>query len=1075
MTASAGAEHALPEITSIRKASAERRQLTVVFCDLVGSTKLAARLDPEEMRDLISRYRAAAADIVTRFGGVVAQYLGDGVLAYFGYPTAHENDCERAVHASLEIVQIAQTLGGAAAPDLSVRIGVATGLVVVGSQMGAAETSEKSAVGDAPNVAARLQALAEPNSIVIAQSTERLLGRLFEMEEISLADAGHGSDAQKAFKILGSSKIESRFEALRGGVPTAFIGRGEELDLLMRRWRQAELGEGKVVFLSGQAGIGKSRILNQLFGELKGARHFQWRFYCSSLHSQSALFPFITWLERAAGIASSDANEAKLRKIKPLLHPSLSDGGENVALFADLLGIAPDGLKPTPGDPQQKRAATLNLLFANLMAIAKETPILLVVEDAHWIDPTSADFLDRIIDGVGGRHILVVVTGRPEYQPVWIDLPEAAVVSLTRFGLNDSKALVSALTGGKPLPQGLREQILSHADGIPLFIEELTKTLLESGSLIEDRLGFASHAHAQTITVPNSLQASLIARLDRLGVVKEIAQIGAAIGREFSYQLLQEVALLPKQELDQGLTKLNASGVIHIRGAPPDETYIFKHALIQDAAYETLLKSRRRELHAGIAQALVDKFAGVVENQPEIVAHHYTEAAMPRHAVAFWFQAGKLAAAKSASMEAVAHFDKGLDLLKTLPPDAERDRLEVSFERAKTPNVIALRSFRVLDIHKAYERERKLLTPETPDVRRRHILAILVFSYFNFAQYQDAYATAEELLAAAQNSKDQILACSAHAACALATNAMSRFGEALHHAEQALDCYHAVEKPPNAWHYVWDFGVVANCAKGMALWHLGLVEDAGAVLAAARRAAEASAHPNTIGHAYAFGGMIPAFFAQDYAALGAFAQRCEAIGKSHDLPQWLAWATCMIPAAKAPFEAVAAADLAQYRQGLQKKAGLQDKLYNCVFFAVGAVTFANAGRVDEALELIECGLRHAEETGEHWADVELWRLQGDLHLRGSPEDADRAEAAYRQGMAVAEKRNALTLGLRCATSLAKLMQIRSQTAEAIAVLEPITKKFAQGHDVGDLRSALILLEQLGRKSDVQTGPRAATT
>jgi class 3 adenylate cyclase/tetratricopeptide (TPR) repeat protein len=1048
-------------VASVRKASAERRQLTVVFCDLVGSTALAKRLDPEEMRDLIVRYRLAAAGIVTGFGGTIAQYLGDGILAYFGYPAAHEDDAERAVRAGLDIIQAAGQLGGSMAPGLSVRVGIATGLVVVGDQIGAAMTGEKSAVGDAPNVAARLQALAEPNSVVIAGSTRRLLGRLFDLVEINLPGPENPGGLAKAFRVLRPSAIESRFEALRGAAQSAFIGRGEEIDLLMRRWRQAERGEGKVVLLSGQPGIGKSRILNQMLNALKGARHFQWRYYCSSLHSQSALFPFIIWIERAAGIASTDTKAAKLAKIKSLLHPAFRQGEENIALFADLLSVADIGPSGVPKDPQQKKEATLRLLHNNMIAISDHAaPIVIIVEDAHWLDPTSAEILDRIINQISSRRVLLVMSARPEYQPSWIDHPEAAMISLTRFGKKDSEALIAAQAGGKALPIELRDQILAQADGIPLFIEELTRALLESGSPIEDRSGLETPSILPGIAVPISLQASLIARLDRLGDVKEIAQIGAAIGREFSHQLLQEVAGTAEPELVQGLAKLNAAGVIQKRGAPPDETYIFKHALIQDAAYQTLLKSRRRELHAAIASALAEKFPAAADSQPEIVAHHYAEAAMAREAVAYWLKAGKLAAAKSASQEAVAHLDRGLDLLKTLPRDEKRDHLEVSLERAKTPNIIALRSFKVLEIHQAYERERKQMTPDTPDVRRRLILSILVFGYFNFAQYQDAYETAEELLAAAQNSPDLILACTAHAACAISSNAMAQFAKALHHANEALVYYNAVEKRPNAWHYVWDFSVVANCAKGLASWHLGGAKDAETAFAEARRVAEASMHANTIGHACAFGGMIPAFFAQDYAALRSFAERCETIGKSHDLPQWLAWATCMIPAAMTPAEATAPSALHGYRQGLQMKASLRDRMYDSVFFAAGAVAYGHAGQIKEALDCIERGLRHSADTGERWADAELWRLAGDLHLRGDPANAGQAEGAYRQAIAIAESHNALMLWLRCATSLAQLLQTRSQTAEAMAILKPIIMRFTPENDTADLRRAQRLVEEL---------------
>jgi class 3 adenylate cyclase/tetratricopeptide (TPR) repeat protein/energy-coupling factor transporter ATP-binding protein EcfA2 len=654
-----------------------------MFSDLVGSTALSARMDPEDLREVISAYQKSVAETVGRFGGFVAKYMGDGVLVYFGYPQAHEDDAERAVRAGLEL--IAAVSGLKTHTPLHTRVGIATGLVVVGDLIGSGESQERGIVGETPNLAARLQGIAEPNSVVIAESTRNLLGDLFELEDLGANNLKGIAGPVRAWAALRPASVESRFEALHGVGLTDLVGREEELDLLLRRWTKARNDEGQVVLLCGEPGIGKSRLVAALLKRLTGELHTRLRYFCSPQRADSALFPIISQMERAAGFTHDDTPNAKLNKLDNLLAQTAT-AKQDVALLAALLSLANDGRYPTlEMPPQQRRQRTLEALASQWEALAQQNPVLMIFEDAHWTDPTSLELFGRAVDRIADKRVLLLVTFRPEFQAPWIGRPHVTAVTLNRLTRRETEAVIDRLIGNKHLPANIRQDIIERTDGIPLFVEEITRAVVEAENE-GDAVRTIAAVPSPRLAVPASLHASLMARLDRLGPAKEVAQIGAAIGREFSHELLAAVVRTPQAELTSALDQIMEAGLLFRQGLPPHASYLFKHALVQDAAYGTLLRDTRRGLHARIAESLEHKFTDIAENQPELLAHHCTEAGLMEKAAGLWGKAGQRSLARSALLEGAEQLKRALDQIAALPatPTFRREevKLQVAFANA---------------------------------------------------------------------------------------------------------------------------------------------------------------------------------------------------------------------------------------------------------------------------------------------------------------------------------------------------------------------------------------------------------
>ena len=659
-------------------AEAERRPLSVMFCDLVGSTALSSRLDPEDLREVIRTYQACVATTIQQFDGFIARYVGDGVLIYFGWPEARETDAERAVRAGLAVAAAVSAAPVSGEP-LQVRIGIATGLVVIGEPIGSGDSRQQTAVGETPNLAARLQGLAGPNQVVIDAATRRQIGGLFECQDLGTVELKGLPVAVPAWQVLSENRTLGQFEALRSGA-TPLVGRDEEMELLLRRWAQAKAGSGRVVLISAEPGVGKSRLAEALAERIAAEPHTRLRYFCSPHHQDSALYPVIAQMERAAGFAHADGPAARLAKLQALL-AATAPPMEDVALIAELHSLPSADLAP-PLDvtPQRKKEKTFEALLRQVEGLSRQQPVLMIFDDLHWIDPSSRELLDRVIERVADWPVLLLAMFRPEFQPPWIGQPHVTMLTLPRLDRRNTAAMVANVAGNAVLPAEIMEEIAERTDGVPLFVEELTKAVLEAGAQAS---GGAVRRATSGVSVPATLHASLMARLDRLGpAAKDVAQTGAAIGREFGFELLASVTDLPEPQLREALDRLTNAGLLFVRGTPPQSSYIFKHALVQDAAYGTLLRSRRQRLHGRIAATLEDRFPEIVLAQPALLAQHCAAAGLAEQAVGYWLKAGQQALARSAMTEAVAQLRKGLDVLAGLPDGLWRQQQELDLQIA---------------------------------------------------------------------------------------------------------------------------------------------------------------------------------------------------------------------------------------------------------------------------------------------------------------------------------------------------------------------------------------------------------
>jgi class 3 adenylate cyclase len=664
--------------------TAERRPLSVMFCDVIDFTALSSRLDPEDLSTVIRSYQACVATTIARFGGFIARYVGDGVLIYFGWPEAHEADAEQAVHAALAVIDAIGQASALMAP-IRIRIGIATGLVVVGEPIGTGEARQQTAIGETPNLAARLQALAEPNGVVIDSATRRQIGGLFNCRDLGLVALKGLPGPVRAWQVIEQAAVESRFQALHASTMTPVIGRDEEFELLLRRWRQATEGQGQLVLLSGEAGIGKSRLIAALQERLHGGPYGNLRYFCSPHHRDGALYPIVARWEQDLKFVRSDTPQERLHKLETALTPE-GTSLEDVALIADLLSVPIDDRYPTlKFDPQRKKEKIFEALIRRLTNRARWRPVLMLFEDAHWADASSLELLDKVVGLLTNLPILLIVSHRPEFHPPWVGLAVANLITLRRLTQKQAAQLAERVVVEQVLSPTLLDRIVMRADGIPLFIEELTKAVLENAEKSDNT--------AAPLEVPATLQASLIARLDRLPAAKQVAQIGSVIGREFTHALLIAVAEMPEAQVVYGIDTLVASGLAFRRGMAPDADYSFKHALVRDAAYSTLLRSQRQELHARIGKRLEEYFPEIANTQPELLAHHFTQAGVVDRAIEWWRRAGLRSVSRSAHSEASAQFEYALDLLGKLPASEQRNAREIDLTLDLAVPLIAVHGF----------------------------------------------------------------------------------------------------------------------------------------------------------------------------------------------------------------------------------------------------------------------------------------------------------------------------------------------------------------------------------------------
>jgi class 3 adenylate cyclase/tetratricopeptide (TPR) repeat protein len=1037
--------------------TAERRQLTVMFCDLVGSTTLSTRLDPEDLRAVINAYHRCATELVERHGGFVAKYMGDGVLAYFGYPRAEEHDAEQAVRSALAVVEAVPKLTTTAGSALQVRVGIATGLVVVGDLIGAGAAQEQAVVGETPNLAARLQALAEPGAVVISGTTRQLTGGLFEYRDLGPIVLKGFAEGMPAWQVLGAGAAESRFEALRAS-STPLVGREEEIDLLLRRWEQAKRGDGQVVLISGEPGIGKSRIAQTLVERLAGAPHTRLRYFCSPHHQDSALYPIITQLERAAGFRREDTAEQQLDKLETVLTQATKDLNEAAPLLADLLSIpSGDRYSSITLTPQKRKEKTLRVLLSQVEGLASRQPLLIVIEDAHWIDPTTRESLDLIIDRVPTLRVLVIITCRPEFTSPWIGRPHVSFVTLNRLPLRQRAEMIAHVTDGKTLPKEIAVQIIDRTDGVPLFIEELTKTVVESGILAEAGDQYELTGPATPLAIPTSLHASLLARLDRLGSTREVAQIGAALGRSFSHELLGAVAAMPQHKIDDALDQLVRAELIFRRGIPPDAEYTFKHALVQDAAYGTLMRNRRQQIHARIVATVESQFAEIVTAQPALIAHHCTEAGLIAKAVDYRLKAGQQATARSAMMEAEGHLRRGLDLLAGMTDTAQSHHYELELQTALGMTLIATHGYDAPAVAEAFARARQLCE----QLDRPSELAVLLVGqcthHLLAGESLLACQESDELLNLGLTRNDADLRFQGSAIGAAAWFHAGQFRAAHEHAEQALSLYDPAYPSLTRWPQ--DPCVLALAFAFRSLTYLGYLDQARKRRDEALTQARQRAHAHTLAMVLVLSMEIEYYMQTEAEILLRRAEESMKHAVEHGFPYWIRasqsyrWNALSALGHTEQAAEVLAEALASAEAALGKSFTTRPHRITSLANILG-----KAGRPNEGLQRLNSAVSQIKQTHERWSEAELYRVRGELIAATG--DLAAAEQSFRSAMALAHNQSAKLWELRAASSLARLWRDQGKCTKARDLLASVYKWFTEGFDTPVLKEAKALLEEL---------------
>jgi class 3 adenylate cyclase/predicted ATPase len=1040
--------------------AAERRQLTIMFVDLVGSTALSAQFDPEDMREIVGAYHRSCAEQITKAGGFVAKYMGDGVLAYFGYPQAHEHDAERAVLAGLALVEVVPKLSTMAGSPLQVRIGIATGLVVVGDLIGMGAAQEQAVVGDTPNLAARLHALAEPHMVVIADGTRRLLGNLFEFEDLGAKDLKGIAGPVRAWAALRASAAEGRFEALHTTGLPALVGREEELELLLRRWTRAKSGEGQVVLLSGEAGIGKSRLTAALLDRLSGEAHTRLRYFCSPQHTDSAFYPIIGQMERAAGLAHDDKSQVKLDKLDALLAQTLTSM-EDAALFAEMLSLANDGRYSAPElAPEQGRQRTLEALTLQLAELARRQPVLMIFEDAHWTDPTCLEAIGRTVDRIKTLPVLLIMTFRPEFNAPWVGQSHVTSLALNRLGEREAALIISHLIGNKGLPADVLAEIVERTDGIPLFVEEMTKAVLEEESEGAARRIVAA-VPTPALAVPASLHASLMARLDRLGPAKGVAQIGAAIGREFSHTLLVAVARKSEAELGLALDRLVQAGLLFRQGEPPQASYLFKHALVQDAAYGTLLRDPRRALHARIAEAIESQFAQIA-TQPETLARHFTEAGLIEKAATLWGKAGSRSLERSALVEAIEQLKRALDQIATLPGTPALRRVQIELQVALITPLIHIKGFAAAETKAAVEQARLLVEQAEalgePPVDPLLLFAILFgvwvanFVAFNGDAVRDLAA---QFLALAEKQRATVPLMEGHRLMGMSLLFTGNIGAGRRHLDQAIAlCDRAEHRPV----FGQDAGVTILSYRSMALWLLGYPDaaqrDNDDALKKAREIGQAVTLMTTLSRIAVSNTIFP-----NYVAATAQAQELVALAEEKGSPYWKVGGMLLRGSVLA-LTGRASEAVEMLISGISAYRTTGGTVYTPLTFPILAHAHAELGQFEEAWRCIGEAMTAVETAKEKWCEAEVHRVAGEIALKSPEPDAAKAEAYFERALAVARAQRAKSWELRAAMSQARLWRDQGKRDDAHDLLAPIYGWFTEGFDTLDLKEARALLDSL---------------
>jgi class 3 adenylate cyclase/predicted ATPase len=1039
---------------------AERRQLTVMFCDVAGSTALSARLDPEDMRRVLRTYQDACSGMVARYDGFVARFMGDGILAYFGFPRAHEDDAERAVRAGLEMVAAVGALETLAKEKLRARIGIATGLVVVGDLVGQGAAQEQTVVGNTPNLAARMQALAEPGSVVVSESTRRLLARTFELTALGARDLPGFKAPVPAWLVMRESQNVTRFEASRSEAMTPFVGREYEVALLIDRWRRATEGEDQVALLSGEAGIGKSRILAALRERIADERHLVLRWQCSPHHVNDAFHPIVGQIWHGAGFVSGEPAAIRLDKLERLIARTGLESSEVAPYLASMLAIPTEGRYP-PLDiaPSELKERTIAALIALVVGLTRDAPLLALFEDAHWIDPTSLDLLGRTIERLRNLRVLTVITFRPEFTPPWVGRANVTVLSLNRFRRSQAVAMIDRITSGKPLPAIVLDQIVAKTDGVPLFVEELTKSVLESGLLREENGAYVLAATLTPLAIPSTLHDSLTARLDRLSPVKEIAQIGAAIGREFSHRLLEAVAPIKGGALQEALRQLMETELIHGRGGPPEASYSFKHALVQEAAYGSLLRGRRQRIHADIAQALKDHRADE-EPVPALIAHHFTEAGLAEPAASHWLMAAELALSQSAPIEAERHANAGLDLIPLMPAGPSRCALNLGLLVARANALVPLKSISAPETFAALGAAKQLLDEGVgTDLQRVTVLFGLCAASTITARFNQALDLAQQIIEVAKRQDDPTYLLVGYRMLGTIQLYAGQNREALQSLQRAEAYRDPRRQRALSYRFGWDPGLAVVCFEVLARLSLGLLDSAARISAELRGEILGHGHATTVASATFCSGTWPQLVLRDLVGLERDSAELAAYCADKRVEQIRLLAGLHHAYARAMREP-AEKNIATLRTALAALGRSGGNAGNSLTISNLAEALLAAGDLAGAEAALAEGFSFVEQSGERYWLADLHRLEGQLALSRPQPERRRAEACFVKAIEIARSQEGRLLELRAATDLARLWRDAGADRDPQALLEPILARIEGGETTRDVQNARALLAEL---------------
>jgi class 3 adenylate cyclase/predicted ATPase len=1039
----------------------ERRHLTVLFCDLAGSTGIATRLDPEQWRETVSGYHRAVAEAIIRFDGHVAKYLGDGVMAYFGWPAAHDNDAERAARSGLAILdalaKLNQQPGHA---NLSARVGIDSGTVVIGKGAG----NEAEVFGDVPNIAARVQAVAGAGTVVITDTTHRLVRGLFIDEDCGAHQLKGIERPIHIYRVIRPSGMRGRFDvtAAAGGL-TPFVGRDEELRSLMNRWERALEGEGQVVLIIGEAGIGKSRLVRRFREQIAGTPHTWVEAGADAFYQNTPFYPVGEMLRQMlAGSGGNSEPEYQLAQLTPRLELAGIKAAEAIPLIAPLLNLRlPPEYPPSALAPDQQRRRLLATLVEWVLGSARVQPLMIVTEDLHWADPSTLELIQLLVEQGATARLLLSYTARPEFRAPWPIRAHHTQINLNRLSVRDIRTMIVQVAASEPLADDTVAAVVERTGGVPLFVEELTRAVLESGETI-----------LTGREIPATLHDSLMARLDRLGAAKEAVQVGAVIGSEFSYGLLHAVHPIAEGELQAALRKLTDAELLYVRGIAPDATYQFKHALIRDAAYEALLKTRRRELHREVAQTLTAKFGEIVEAHPEVLARHYAEAGLIEQAIPYWQKAGQRALERSAFVEAIAQLTTGLKLLPALIETRERAERELRLQTALGTALTATKGPAAPETEHAYTRARALCQQVGETARLFPVLGGLCAFYQQRGEYRTARELAEQLLGLAQSNQDPIRFLWAHFAVGASLDYLGELVPARRHLEKSLGLY--AQHQPSAYYGTQDPGVVVLCQLAHLLFRLGYPDQA------LKRSQQALTLAQELTHSLSVA-MALGYLAGTHLLRGEWqltqehAAATVTFAAEQGFPHFLALGTVHSGWALAE-GGQRVEGITQMRQGMAALAGAGAAAKRSWITVLLAEEYREEGSLEEGLTLLAEALAEAEKTGDLNYEAELYRLKGELtrqNFEGSPRQTEHphsvcralhseAEECFRKAIEIARRQEAKSWELRATMSFARLLEEQGRRDEARTMLADIYNWFTEGFDTADLKDAKTLLDELSK-------------